>query len=88
MASKGQKFRKWSKEEKLRIVKLHMLEHQSLRQISQRENVYIGVHSKAGKHPSASAGTEHVRFQNIVANNWNVTAQVGILKRKQGYYRG
>ena len=43
MASKGQKFRNWSKEEKLRIVKLHLSEHQSLREISRNENVHTSL---------------------------------------------
>lgn len=43
MASKGQQFRKWSKEEKLRIVHLHLLEHQSLREISRNENVHTSL---------------------------------------------
>lgn len=37
MASKGQKFRKWSFEEKLRIVKRHIEDHVSVRQLSREE---------------------------------------------------
>lgn len=37
MASKGQKFRKWSFEEKLRIVKRHTEEHVSVQQLSNEE---------------------------------------------------
>ena len=36
MASKGQKFRKWSYEEKLRIVKRHTEDHVSVNQLPQR----------------------------------------------------
>ena len=39
MATKGQKFRKWSFEEKLRIVRRHVLEHVSTRTLEQQENV-------------------------------------------------
>ena len=39
MASKGQKFRKWSFEEKLRIVKRHTEEHVSVRQLSKEEGL-------------------------------------------------
>jgi transposase len=37
MASKGQKFRKWSFEEKLRIVKRHTEDHVSVRQLAKEE---------------------------------------------------
>lgn len=37
MASKGQKFRKWSFEEKLRIVKRHTEEHVPVKQLSKEE---------------------------------------------------
>jgi transposase-like protein len=37
MASRGQKFRKWSYEEKLRIVKRHTEEHVSVMQLSREE---------------------------------------------------
>jgi transposase-like protein len=37
MASKGQKFRHWSFEEKLRIVKQHTEEHVSVRQLAREE---------------------------------------------------
>lgn len=37
MASKGQKFRKWSFEEKLRIVKRHTEDHASVMQLSKEE---------------------------------------------------
>lgn len=37
MASKGQKFRKWSYEEKLRIVKRHTEDHVSVNQLSREE---------------------------------------------------
>ena len=37
MASKGQKFRKWGFEEKLRIVRRHTEEHVSVRQLSKEE---------------------------------------------------
>jgi len=37
MAKRGQKFRKWSFEEKLRIVKRHVLEHESLRSLEEQE---------------------------------------------------
>jgi len=43
MASKGQKLRRWSKEEKLRIVHLHLSEHQSLREISRNENAHTSL---------------------------------------------
>ena len=39
MATKGQKFRKWSFEEKLRIVQRHVLEHVSVRTLEQQESV-------------------------------------------------
>jgi transposase len=39
MASKGQKFRKWSFEEKLRIVKRHTEDHVSVRQLSKEEGL-------------------------------------------------
>lgn len=39
MASKGQKFRKWSFEEKLRIVKRHIDDHVSVRQLAREEAV-------------------------------------------------
>ena len=39
MATKGQKFRKWSFEEKLRIVRRHVLEHVSIRTLEQQESV-------------------------------------------------
>ena len=37
MAKKGQKFRKWSFEEKLRIVKRHTEEHVSIRELEKQE---------------------------------------------------
>ena len=37
MAKKGQKFRKWSFEEKLRIVKRHTEEHVSIRELGKQE---------------------------------------------------
>jgi len=37
MASKGQKFRKWSSEEKQRIVKRHTEDHVSIRQLAKEE---------------------------------------------------
>jgi len=37
MAKKGQKFRKWSFEEKLRIVKRHTEEHVSVRELEKQE---------------------------------------------------
>ena len=37
MATKGQKFRKWSFEEKLRIVKRHTEEHVSIRELGKQE---------------------------------------------------
>ena len=37
MAKKGQKFRKWSFEEKLRIVQRHVLEHESIRNLEEQE---------------------------------------------------
>lgn len=37
MAKKGQKMRKWSKEEKLRIVKRHLDEHISIRELEKEE---------------------------------------------------
>jgi len=40
MASKGQKFRKWSVEEKLLIVKRHLDEHLSVRDIQEQEQVH------------------------------------------------
>lgn len=43
MASKGQKFRKWSYEEKLRIVKRHTEEHVSMRQLEKDEGVSDGL---------------------------------------------
>ncbi len=43
MASKGQKFRKWSYEEKLRIVKRHTEDHVSIRQLSKEEGAADGM---------------------------------------------
>ena len=43
MASKGQKFKKWSFEEKLRIVKLHIEDHVSIRQLSKQEGTTDGM---------------------------------------------
>jgi len=40
---------------------------------------HLRVASKARKYASASAGTEHVRFQNIVANNWNADKPMQIV---------
>jgi transposase len=37
MARKGQKYRKWSFEEKLRIVNRHLAEHMSVRQLGKEE---------------------------------------------------
>ena len=39
MATKGQKFRKWSFEEKLRIVQRHVLDHVSIRALELQERV-------------------------------------------------
>ncbi len=39
MATKGQKFRKWSFEEKLRIVQRHVLDHVSIRTLELQERV-------------------------------------------------
>lgn len=38
-SKKGVAHRKWSKEEKLRIIKLHLEEHQSLNQIEEEQGV-------------------------------------------------
>jgi len=38
-SKKGVSHRKWSKEEKLRIIKLHLEEHQSLNQIEKEQGV-------------------------------------------------
>jgi transposase-like protein len=43
MASKGQKFRKWSFEEKLRIVKRHTEDHISVRQLAKEEGTTDGM---------------------------------------------
>ncbi|HEX2938156.1 MAG TPA: helix-turn-helix domain-containing protein [Ruminiclostridium sp.] len=43
MASKGQKFRKWSVEEKQRIVKRHTEDHVSVRQLSKEEGATDGM---------------------------------------------
>lgn len=39
MATKGQKFRKWSFEEKLRIVQRHVLDHVSIRTLELQESL-------------------------------------------------
>ncbi|MFA6308239.1 MAG: hypothetical protein WC677_00620 [Clostridia bacterium] len=41
MASKGQKFRNWSKEEKLRIVKRHLEEHVSVKTLKMKKKQTI-----------------------------------------------
>ena len=46
MASKGQKFKKWSFEEKLRIVKLHIEDHVSIRQLLKQERTTDGMLSR------------------------------------------
>ncbi len=43
MASKGQKFKKRGFEEKLRIVKLHIEDHVSIRQLSKQEGTTDGM---------------------------------------------
>lgn len=43
MASKGQKYRKWSFEEKLRIVKRHTEDHISVRQLAKEEGTTDGM---------------------------------------------
>jgi transposase-like protein len=43
MAKKGQKFKKWSYEEKLRIVKRHTEDHVSIRQLSKQEGTTDGT---------------------------------------------
>ena len=46
MARKGQKFRKWSKEAKLRIVKKHLEEHISISQLALEEGTTDGMVSR------------------------------------------
>ena len=46
MSKKGTPHRKWSKEEKLRIVRLHLDEHKSLRQIEKEYGVNDGLVSR------------------------------------------
>ena len=69
MASKGQKFRKWSKEEKLRIVKRHLDEHISLSQLSEQESVSKGMLSNWVKRyaEQGEAGLEQRRRGNPYA---------------------
>jgi transposase-like protein len=43
MAKKGQKFRKWSKEEKLKIVKKHLNDHVPVKQLAEEENTETGM---------------------------------------------
>lgn len=43
MAIKGQKFKKWSFEEKLRIVKRHTEDHVSVRQLAKEEGTTDGM---------------------------------------------
>jgi len=43
MASKGQKFRKWCFEEKLRIVKRHTEDHVSVKQLAKEEGTTSGM---------------------------------------------
>ena len=43
MGKKGTPHRRWSKEEKLKYVRLHLEEHQSLRQIEQEHGVSNGL---------------------------------------------
>lgn len=43
MGKKGTKHRKWSKDEKLRIVKRHLEDHKSLLQLEREENVGNGL---------------------------------------------
>lgn len=42
MASKGQKFRKWSKEEKLEIIKRHLDDHISIRALGKEYQINTG----------------------------------------------
>ena len=46
MAKKGQKFRKWSFEEKLRIVRRHTEEHVSIRELEKQEGAYHALISE------------------------------------------
>ena len=43
MSKKGKAHRKWSKEEKLRIVHLHLDEHKSLRQLEKEYGINNGL---------------------------------------------
>lgn len=69
MAIKGQKFRKWSFEEKLRIVKRYMEDHVSIRQLSKEEGAtnglicrWIRLYQESGEdglHPKKRSGNPY-----------------------------